>query len=784
MEPSEDDFDAGAFADSMIEKHLPSKYRGRIRTAYEKGRAAGMTPASVLELLSSSCHGMGARDGRFNDFAGRLAMEAIHRSTPATFSACVEACASEGLLAPALVARVRAHSARLDAAIVPERDFGYSILAVRTLEKSYLLRAGSRAILERPQHLFLRVALGIHGEDLDAALATYEGLSTGAYVHATPTLFNAGTPHPQMASCFLMTMKEDSIHGIFSTLRDCAMISKSAGGIGLAMHDIRALNTPIRGTNGTSNGLVPMCRVFNETARYVDQGGGKRKGSFALYLEPWHADIESFLQLKLNHGNEELRARDLFYGLWIPDLFMRRVEAGEPWSLLCPHQCPGLADVHGAAFERLYLDYEARGMARRTLPATELWNQIIRARVETGVPYLCFKDACNAFSNQQHLGTIRNSNLCTEIVQYTSPAETSVCNLASLALPHFFREDGFDHQGLGEATRQLVRNLNRVIDGSMYPIEEARVSNLRHRPIGIGVQGLHNVFMRMGVAYDSEAAREANLRIFETIYYHALDESAALAAADGAHASFEGSPFSEGRLQFDLRGNYAPGAVGAAARFVMADGWSREVAYDWDALRARVKRGTRNSLLTCTMPTASTASILGNVEGTEPISENLMTRRVLAGEYMCLNRELQEALEARGLWSTDVSPGSFMEQFMNASGRLSLVDGAPDDLRAVFKTAFELKQRSLLTLVADRELFIDQAQSTNAWADSSQPKQTEKIAHSVAMFAWKSKIKTLYYLRTGRAKDPVNLTTSMASQLAMETKRAAASDGECLACSA
>ena len=637
-----------------------------------------------------------------------------------------------------------------------DRDFDYDYFGYKTLERSYLLRVDGK-IVERPQHLLMRVAIGIH-KDVEKAIDTYHMLSERWMTHASPTLFNSGTPRPQLSSCFLIAMKEDSIEGIYDTLKECACISKSAGGIGLSIHDIRATSSYIRGTNGTSNGIIPMLRVFNDTARYVDQGGGKRKGAFAIYLEPWHADIFDWLDLRKNHGKEEARARDLFYGLWTNDLFMKRVEANGEWTLFCPNEAPGLADCWGEEFEALYEKYEAEGKGKRTVKAQQLWFAILESQVETGNPYMLFKDACNRKSNQQNLGTIRSSNLCTEIVEYTSPEETAVCNLASIALPRFVIENNpqsptgrteskklrgslsaanryFDHDKLAEITRKVTRNLNRIIDVNYYPVETARRSNMKHRPIGLGVQGLADVFILLGMPFDSPEAKKLNAEIFETIYFAALTESNDIAKRDGTYESYPGSPVSEGLLQPDMWG------------LTEMPGGDR---HDWTGLRTKIsEHGVRNSLLVAPMPTASTSQILGNNECFEPYTSNIYARRVLSGEFTVVNQHLLSDLTEMGLWDP-----SLKNELIANNGSVQTLD-IPDNLKEIYKTVWEIKQRILVDMAADRGAFIDQSQSFNVhMSDANSGKLT-----SLHFYAWKKGLKTgMYYLRSRAAADAVKFT--------------------------
>ena len=637
-----------------------------------------------------------------------------------------------------------------------DRDFDYDYFGYKTLERSYLLRVDGK-IVERPQHLLMRVAIGIH-KDVEKAIDTYHMLSERWMTHASPTLFNSGTPRPQLSSCFLIAMKEDSIEGIYDTLKECACISKSAGGIGLSIHDIRATSSYIRGTNGTSNGIIPMLRVFNDTARYVDQGGGKRKGAFAIYLEPWHADIFDWLDLRKNHGKEEARARDLFYGLWTNDLFMKRVEANGEWTLFCPNEAPGLADCWGEEFEALYEKYEAEGKGKKTVKAQQLWFAILESQVETGNPYMLFKDACNRKSNQQNLGTIRSSNLCTEIVEYTSPEETAVCNLASIALPRFVIENNpqsptgrteskklrgslsaanryFDHDKLAEITRKVTRNLNRIIDVNYYPVETARRSNMKHRPIGLGVQGLADVFILLGMPFDSPEAKKLNAEIFETIYFAALTESNDIAKRDGTYESYPGSPVSKGLLQPDMWG------------LTEMPGGDR---HDWTGLRTKIsEHGVRNSLLVAPMPTASTSQILGNNECFEPYTSNIYARRVLSGEFTVVNQHLLSDLTEMGLWDP-----SLKNELIANNGSVQTLD-IPDNLKEIYKTVWEIKQRILVDMAADRGAFIDQSQSFNVhMSDANSGKLT-----SLHFYAWKKGLKTgMYYLRSRAAADAVKFT--------------------------
>jgi ribonucleoside-diphosphate reductase alpha chain len=620
----------------------------------------------------------------------------------------------------------------LDSTIIYDRDYGFDYFGFKTLEKSYLLKVDGK-VVERPQHMYMRVAIGIHHEDIESAIKTYHLMSERWFTHATPTLFNAGTPKPQMSSCFLLTMKDDSIDGIYDTLKQTAKISQSAGGIGLSIHNIRATGSYIGGTNGTSNGIIPMLRVFNDTARYVDQGGGKRKGAFAIYLEPWHADVFEFLDLRKNHGKDELRARDLFYALWIPDLFMQRVESGGNWSLFCPHEAPGLHETWGADFEALYAQYEKEGRARRTVKAQDLWFAILDAQIETGNPYLLYKDAANRKSNQQNLGTIKSSNLCTEIIEYTSTDEVAVCNLASLALPRFVINGQFDHQRLYDITYEVTKNLNKIIDHNYYPVEEARNSNTRHRPIGLGVQGLADAFILLRLPFESDAAKQLNKEIFETIYFAAMTASKDLAKLEGAYATFQGSPASKGQFQFDL--------------------WGVEPTLRWDWYRLKdevVKHGVRNSLLVAPMPTASTSQILGNNECFEPYTSNIYVRRVLSGEFVVVNKHLLKDLVDLNLWNDDMK-----NKIIFHNGSIQAIDEIPANIKDIYKTVWEIKQRNIIDMAADRGAYICQSQSLNLFVDTpSAGKLTSMHFH-----AWKKGLKTgMYYLRTQAASQAVQFT--------------------------
>jgi len=673
--------------------------------------------------------------------ASRIAIGNLHKNTKKSFSQTIsdlynyvdpKTGKGAGLIAEDVYNVITENAPLLDSTIIYDRDFQFDYFGFKTLEKSYLLKMHG-TVVERPQHLFMRVAVGIHKTDLDEIVKTYNMISEGWFTHATPTLFNAGTPKPQMSSCFLIQMKDDSIPGIYDTLKQTALISQSAGGIGLSIHNVRAKGSYIRGTNGTSNGIVPMLRVFNDTARYVDQGGGKRKGSFAIYLEPWHADVYDFLDLRKNHGKEEIRARDLFYALWIPDLFMQRVKDNGTWTLMCPNECPGLSDCWGEEFEKLYTKYESEGKGRETIKAQDLWYKIIESQIETGNPYMLYKDAANRKSNQQNLGTIKSSNLCTEIIEYTAPDEIAVCNLGSIALPKFVKDGAFDHDKLFEVTYQLTVNLNKIIDGNYYPVPETRNSNMRHRPIGIGVQGLADAFILLRFPFESEEAKKLNREVFETIYYASCTASKDLARRDGAYESFQGSPASKGILQFDMW-NVTP-----------TDRW------EWSVLKEEItKYGMRNSLLLAPMPTASTAQILGNNECFEPYTTNVYSRRTLAGEFIVVNKHLLKDLVNLGLWNDNLK-----NKLMSTSGSVQNIDEIPDNLKALYKTAWEISQRVVIDMAADRGAYICQSQSLNIFMENA---NFGKLT-SMHFYAWEKGLKTgMYYLRTKAATDAIKFT--------------------------
>ena len=706
-----------------------------------EGIYAGVPTTELDNLAAETAASLTITHPDYAILASRIAVSNLHKNTVKSFSATmrklynyVDAATEKRLplIADDVMHIIEEHAELLDSTIIYDRDFGFDYFGFKTLEKSYLLKVDGK-IAERPQHMYMRVAVGIHKEDIESAIKTYHLMSERWMTHATPTLFNAGSPKPQMSSCFLLTMKEDSIDGIYDTLKQTAKISQSAGGIGLAIHNIRATGSYIGGTNGTSNGIIPMLKVFNDTARYVDQGGGKRKGAFAIYLEPWHADVFEFLDLRKNHGKEEMRARDLFFALWICDVFMKRVEANGEWSLFCPNEAPGLSECWGVEFENLYTKYEAEGKARKTVKAQDLWFAILQSQIETGTPYMLYKDAANGKSNQQNLGTIKSSNLCTEIMEYTSPGEVAVCNLASLALPRFVIDGKFDQQKLYEVTYEVTKNLNKIIDNNYYPVEEARTSNMRHRPIGLGVQGLADVFILLRLPFESEMAKMLNKNIFETIYFAAMTASKDLAKQQGAYTTFEGSPVSKGIFQFDMWG------------VTPSDRW------DWASLKEEVKKfGVRNSLLVAPMPTASTSQIFGNNECFEPYTSNIYTRRVLSGEFIIVNKHLLKDLVNLGLWNN-----SMKNKIISANGSIQNIDEIPAEIKELYKTVWEIKQRNIIDMSADRGAYICQSQSLNLFVDNP---NTSKLT-SMHFYAWKRGLKTgMYYLRTQAATQAVQFT--------------------------
>ncbi len=703
----------------------------------------GVSTQELDNLAAEIAATMTTRHPDFAKLAARIAVSNLHKTTSKSFSNTMKRLyqyvdPKTGQNAP-LVSKetwkvIKDHAAELDEAIIYDRDFSYDYFGFKTLERSYLMKIDGK-VVERPQHMLMRVAVGIHGEDIPAAIETYNLLSEKWFTHATPTLFNAGTPKPQLSSCFLLTMKDDSIDGIYDTLKQTAKISQSAGGIGLSIHNVRAKGSYIKGTGGTSNGIVPMLRNFDMTARYVDQGGGKRKGSFAIYLEPWHADVFDFLDLKKNHGKEELRARDLFYAMWIPDLFMKRVENNEMWSLFCPNEAPGLADCWGEDFERLYEKYEKEGKFRKQVKAQDLWFEVLESQIETGTPYILYKDHANRKSNQKNLGTIKSSNLCTEIIEYTAPDEVAVCNLASIALPKFVTEDGkFDHQKLYEITKVATRNLNKVIDINYYPVEEARKSNMRHRPIGLGVQGLADAFIMLRMPFDSDEARGLNEDIFETMYFAAMEASMELSKVHGPYETFKGSPVSKGIFQFDMWG-VTP----------------KSGRWNWEKLKQEVKQhGVRNSLLMAPMPTASTSQILGNNECFEPYTSNIYTRRTLSGEFIVANKHLMRDLIQLGLWNENMR-----QKLIAANGSVQNIAEIPQNIKDIYKTVWEISQKAIIDMSADRGAYICQSQSLNIHLTNA---NFGKLT-SMHFYAWKKGLKTgMYYLRTNAAADAIKFT--------------------------
>jgi len=700
-----------------------------------------ITTQEIDTLSAEICVGMITSDPDYEILATRIVASNIQKVCPNNFHLAMRKLHKAGVITDEVVEVAQ----QVKEQIKTDRDFEFGYFGLKTLEKSYLQRVDGK-LIETPQYMFMRVAIGIHGKDIPSVLETYDKMSQGFFIHATPTLFNAGTPRPQMSSCFLIAGKDDSIDGIYGTLTECAQISKWAGGIGMHIHNIRGNKSRIRGTNGQSDGIIPMLRVFNATARYVNQAG-RRKGSIAVYLEPWHSDIMEFLELRLNQGDEEARCRDLFSAMWIPDLFMKRVEEGGNWSLFCPDKAKGLSDVYGKEFEELYIKYEEEGLANATVPAADVWKAILKSQTETGTPYMLYKDACNSKSNQKNLGVIKSSNLCTEILEYTNKDETSVCNLASIALPKYVNRETktFDYEKLHEVTKIVTKNLNRVIDRNFYPVETARRSNMKHRPIGLGVQGLADVFILCGLPFDCEESRLMNAHIFETMYHAAIEASSELAEIDGPYESFQGSPASEGVLQPDM--------------------WEGDTKfsgrYDWDAMRERVKtKGIRNSLLMAPMPTASTAQILGNNECFEPYTTNIYLRRTLAGEFVVVNNHLVNDLKKRGLWSKEMK-----DLMVKAGGSVQNIVDIPDDIKSLYKTVWEISQKCIIDMAADRGHFIDQSQSMNLFMESP----TMSKLSSMHMYAWKAGLKTgMYYLRSKAKARPI--------QFSLEP--------ECVACSA
>lgn len=708
-----------------------------------QGLFDGVHTTELDNLAAETAAAMTTKHPDYAKLAARIAVSNLQKNTKKSFSETIrdlykyidpKTGENAALISDDLYQVVKKHADELDSALIYDRDYNFDYFGFKTLERSYLLKMNGK-IAERPQQMIMRVAVGIHGEDIASAIETYNLMSEKWFTHATPTLFNAGTPRPQLSSCFLVGMQDDSIEGIYETLKQTALISQSAGGIGLSIHNIRATGSYIKGTNGTSNGIVPMLRVFNDTARYVDQGGGKRKGAFAIYLEPWHADVFEFLDLRKNHGKEEMRARDLFYALWIPDLFMKRVKEDGDWSLFCPNEAPGLYDVYGEEFERLYTQYEKEGRQRKTVKAQDLWFKVVEAQIETGTPYILYKDAANQKSNQKNLGTIHSSNLCTEILEYTSKDEIAVCNLASIALPKFITDGKFDHDKLFEITQVVTKNLNKIIDINYYPVPEARNSNMRHRPIGIGIQGLADVFVMLRMPFDSDEARQLNKEIFETIYFGALTASKELAKKEGAYSTFAGSPASQGTLQFDM--------------------WGVEptLRWDWYTLKAEIlKYGLRNSLLLAPMPTASTSQILGNNECFEPFTSNIYTRRTLSGEFVVVNKYLLEDLIQLGLWNDKMK-----DKLIAANGSVKNIPEIPENLKELYKTAWEISGKTIIDMAADRGAYICQSQSMNIFMENA---TTAKLT-SMHFYAWQKGLKTgMYYLRTKAAADAIKFTVT------------------------
>ena len=709
-----------------------------------EGLYDGVTTRELDELAAETAASLASQHPDYSRLAARICVDDLHRATNDDFSEVIrelrdyidsESKEHAPLISQEVFDIVMENADFLNSYIDYSRDHNYDYFGFKTLQRSYLLRLDGE-VAERPQHMLMRVAIGIHHGDMEKVKKTYDLMSEGWFTHATPTLFNSGTPKPQMSSCFLLTMKDDSLDGIYETLHQCARISKSAGGIGLSVHNIRSKGSYIKGTNGYSNGLVPMLKVFNDTARYVDQGGGKRKGSIAIYLEPWHPDIFDFLDLRKNHGKEELRARDLFYALWTPDLFMERVGDNGDWSLFCPNECADLHDNYGDKFRELYLKYESEGLARRTVKARDLWDAIVQAQIETGTPYMVYKDACNEKSNQKNLGTIRSSNLCTEIIEYTAPDEVAVCNLASIALSRFINEEtnSFDHQKLYDVAYHVTGNLNRVIDVNYYPVEEARNSNMRHRPVGIGVQGLADTFAMLGLAFESDAAKSLNKEIFETIYFASCSASKDAAIVEGPYSSFAGSPASQGILQFDMWG--------------VTEHSGR---WDWDTLKGEiVEHGLRNSLMLAPMPTASTSQILGNNECFEAFTSNLYVRRTLSGEFIVLNRHLVKDLIAEGLWSLELK-----DEILRNKGSVQAIESIPQRIRDIYKTTWEISQKVVIEMAAERGAYIDQSQSLNIHMTDANPAKVT----SMHFYGWQKGLKTgMYYLRTRAAADAIQFT--------------------------
>ena len=728
-----------------------------------EGLYDGVSTSELDNLAAETAAAMTITHPDYAQLAARIAISNLHSNTKKSFSETMNDMyhyinprtnTAAPLLSDEVYESIMANAEFLDSHVIYTRDFNYDYFGFKTLERSYLLKINGK-IVERPQHMLMRVAVGIHLNDLESVIETYDLMSKKFFTHATPTLFNSGTPKPQMSSCFLLTMKDDSIDGIYDTLKQTAKISQSAGGIGLAIHNVRATGSYISGTNGTSNGIVPMLRVYDMTARYVDQGGGQRKGSFAIYIEPWHADIFDFLDLRKNHGKEEMRTRDLFLGMWIPDLFMKRVQEDSTWTLMCPNECPGLSDCHSEAFDELYLRYEAEGKGRKTIKAREIWEKILESQVETGLPYMLYKDAANRKSNQKNLGTIRSSNLCTEIIEYTSPDEVAVCNLASISLPMFIENGKFDHQKLFDVTKRVTLNLNKVIDRNYYPVIEAENSNKRHRPVGLGVQGLADAFIMLRMPFTSDEAKQLNQEIFETLYFAAVTSSMESAKIEGPYSTYEGSPISQGEFQFNLWGLKDSDLSGR---------------WDWESLRKEVlKHGVRNSLLVAPMPTASTSQILGNNEAFEPYTSNIYTRRTLSGEFIVVNKHLLEDLVNLGIWNDNLK-----QEIMRHNGSVQNIDAIPADIKELYKTVWEMSMKDILDMSRQRGYFIDQSQSLNLFMENA---NFAKLT-SMHFYAWQSGLKTgMYYLRTKSAVDAIKFTLNndkKAEPVAVEVEMAMA----------
>lgn len=725
--------------------------------------------SKIDELTAEQCASLSTKHPDYGVLAGRIVISNHQKNTDPSFFNTMQLLYNQGMVSTDLWDTVLKHSKFLEDSMKYDRDYLIDYFGFKTLEKSYLFKINN-VVVERPQHMWMRVAIGIHSCNMDDMLETYDYMSQKYFTHATPTLFNAGTLKPQLSSCYLIAMEEDSLEGIYDTLKDCAKISKWSGGIGLHIHNIRGTNSLIKGTNGRSSGIVPMLKVFNDTARFINQGG-KRNGSFAIYLEPWHADIEDFLEMRKNHGDEEMRARDLFYALWIPDLFMERVKASGTWSLFCPNECPGLADVYGVRFNELYEEYERSGKARKTMNARDLWFKVLDAQMETGTPYMLFKDACNSKSNQKNLGTIKSSNLCCEVVQYSDEKETSVCNLASIALPSFVDEKTktFDYELLHKITKVVTKNLNKIIDINFYPTVKTRESNMRHRPIGIGVQGLSDAFMMMDIPFHSEEAKKINKLIFETIYHGALERSNELAVMFGPYSSFQGSPASEGILQFDMWDKMEKGD-----KTEKCDKTEKmESRYEWDSMKQEiVKTGLRNSLLVAPMPTASTSQILGFNECFEPLTSNIYSRSTLAGEFVVANKYLMRELIDLGLWNDEIK-----NNIIANKGSVQQLSFLSQHVRDKYKIVWEIPMKHLVDMSADRGVYICQSQSLNLWQEDP----TYNSLTSMHFYSWKKGLKTgIYYLRRKAKHQAQQFTVEPVNQCSINNNN----DEICEMCSA